>query len=268
MQGVKTLLEKNPNLLKVESFHPERNEKRSRYKKVIKADYDKLYELAKEYISWGRGIPSWRVDWAIEKIFNFGKGMAKEYHLDLLEIDRLFNQVLPHYMRGGLLGCLISGLYTDIIKEDDTLRLYLKRYPATVSGLGYRHHKGKLEIIGNRAYYLGVEMEHGQILVRGNVGNYLGKSIKGGQIMVEGNARNWVGERMKGGLIFIRGDAGHIVGKKMTGGEIVVEGDVGYWVGDDMRGGVIRIKGRYQSLGGERRGGEIYILGNKWERIG
>ncbi|MBM4128722.1 MAG: hypothetical protein FJ243_01235 [Nitrospira sp.] len=243
MQGIKRLLERNPDLLRVGSLDPERREKRQMYEEALK--YDKVEELAREYIRWGSGIPSWEIDYfVIEKIFNFGKGRSIEYSINLLEIERLFNEALPRYMRGGLLGFFISGLYRDIIRESDLLQLNLRRYPASISGLGYRHGCGRLELIGDRAYYLGMNMEGGEILVRGNAGNYLGKSMKGGRIIVEGNARNWVGERMKAGFILIKGDAGNIVGKKMTGGEIVIEGDAGYWIGDDARGGLIRVRER------------------------
>ncbi|MEW6213753.1 MAG: hypothetical protein AB1478_00900 [Nitrospirota bacterium] len=246
MQGIKRLLEKNPDLLRVESLDPERRERRHRYEEALK--YDKVEELAREFVSWGSKIPSWKTDSiTIEKIFSIGKRFAREYDVDILEIERLFNEVLSNYMRGGLLGFFISGLYRDIIRENDFLRLNLRRYPASISGLGYKHSCGRLEIVGDKAYYLGIEMEGGEILVSGNVGNYLGKSMKGGRIIVDGSARNWVGERMEGGFILIKGDVGNIVGKKMTGGEIVVEGDVGYWVGDDAKGGMIRVASR--SLG-------------------
>lgn len=241
MQGIKRLLEKNPGLLRVESLDHEKKERRHRYEETLK--YDKVDELAREYISWGSGIPSWKIDsFVIEKIFNFGKDIAREYAINLLEIERLFNDVLPRYMRGGLLGFFISGLYKDIIREDDVLRLNLMRYPASISGLGYLHSHGRLEIVGDKGYYLGMEMDGGEILISGNVGNYLGKLMKGGRIIVDGSARNWGGEKMEGGLILIKGNAGNIVGKGMTGGEIVIEGNVGYWVGDDARGGIIRVK--------------------------
>jgi len=241
MQGIKRLLEKNPDLLRIESLEPEKREKRHRYEEVLK--YDKVEDLAKEYISWGLTMPSWKIDSpVIEKVFSFGKDMAREYAINLSEIERLFNEVLSRYMRGGLLGFFISGLYNEIIREDDFLGLNLRSYPASISGLGYRHNRGKLNIAGDKAYYLGTEMEEGEILVSGSVGNYLGKSMRGGRLIVDGNARNWVGEKMEGGLILIKGDVGNIVGEKMTGGEIVVEGKAGYWIGEGARGGVIRVR--------------------------
>jgi hypothetical protein len=247
MQGIKRLLERNPDLLRVGDLDLERREKRQRYEEVLQ--YDKVDELAKEYIHWGSGIPCWEIEYfVIEKIFNFGKTRAREYSINLLEIERLFNEVLPRYMRGGLLGFFISGLYRDIIRESDFLRLHLGRYPASISGLGYRQNCGRLELVGDKAYYLGMKMEGGEILVRGSVGNYLGKSMKGGRIVIERNARNWVGEMMKAGFILIKGDGGNIVGKKMTGGEIVIEGDAGYWIGDDARGGLIKVKERRREI--------------------
>jgi len=241
MQGIKRLLEKNPDILRVDSFDLEKKERRHRYEEGLK--YDKVEELAREFMSRASRIPSWKTDFfTVEKIFNIGKSVAREYSVNLMEIERLFNEVLPKYMRGGLLGFYISGLYRDVIRERDVLRLDLRRYPASISGLGYRHSCGRLEINGNKAYYIGMEMDGGEILVRGNVGNYLGKSMRGGRIIIEGDARNWVGERMEGGFILVRGNAGHVVGKKMTGGEIVVKGDIGYWVGDEASGGMIRVR--------------------------
>lgn len=242
MQGIKKLLEKNPGLLRVSSLD-QKKEGRYKYEQTLK--YDKVNELAREYISWASSIPGWKVDaFIIEKIFNFGKGAAREYAINLSEIERLFNEVLPRYGRGGSLGFFISGLYENLIMEGDVLRLNLMNYPATISGLGYRHSYGSLEIIGDRAYYVGMEMEAGEIQVSGNVGNYLGKSMKGGRLIIDGNARNWIGEEMEGGFILISGGAGHIVGKKMTGGEIVIRGDAGYWIGDDATGGMIRVKAK------------------------
>ncbi|MEW6417992.1 MAG: hypothetical protein AB1480_07710 [Nitrospirota bacterium] len=241
MQGIKRLLEKNPGLLRVESLDPEKKERKHRYEEAL--NYDKLDEIAKEYMSWGSGIPGWRIDhFTIEKIFNFGNGISREYAINLLEIERLFNETLPRYGRGGSQGFFISGLYKEVIREDDVLRLNLTKYPASISGLGYRHSHGRLEIVGNKAYYIGMKMTGGEILVSGNAGNYLGKSMKGGQIIVDGYVRNWAGEKMEGGIILIKGDAGNIVGKGMTGGEIIIEGNVGYWIGDEARGGLIRVK--------------------------
>lgn len=241
MQSIKRLLERNPNLLRVDPIAPEKKEKRYRYEKALR--YDKVEELARESVAWLSQIPPWRTDsFTIERIFNFGKDIAKEFKVNLLEIERLFNEILPRYMRGGLSGFLVSGLYSDIIGDEDVIKLVVGRYSASISGLGYRHRAGRLEIIGSRAYYVGMEMERGEILVRGNVGNHLGKSMKGGSIIIEGNARNWVGEKMQGGNILIKGNAGHVIGKKMKGGDIVIEGNAGEWIGDDAEGGTISVR--------------------------
>jgi hypothetical protein len=241
MYSIKRLLEKNQDILRIDPLDFGKKERRRKYEEGLR--YDKVEELAREFHSWGSRIPSWRIDSFItEKIFNLGRNAAREYNINLLEIERLFNDVMSKYMRGGLLGFYISGLYKDIIREKEILRLDLRKYPASISGLGYRHSCGKLEIIGNKAYYIGLEMEGGEIVVKGNVGNYLGKSMKGGNIIIEGDARNWLGERMEGGLILIEGNAGNIVGKKMTGGEIVIKGNVGYWIGDEATGGIIRVR--------------------------
>lgn len=240
MQGIKKLLEKNPGLLRVESPDEKRGI-RQRYEEALR--YDKVEELAKEYVSWGANMPNWKVDHlTIEKNFNFGKTIAKEYAINLLEIERLFNEVLPKYIGGGFLGFFISGIYRDMIGKDNVLRLNTMRYSASISGLGCQHKCGRLEIISDKVYYVGMEMASGEIVVYGNVGNYLGKSMKGGRIYVDGNARNWVGAKMEGGCILIKGNARDIVGEKMTGGEIIIGGDAGYWIGDGATGGVIRVR--------------------------
>lgn len=268
MQGIRELLEKNPDLIKIRP-DKKRIQMLNRYEEVIKADYDKLHEIAKEYMRWGLDIPSWRFDAASARVFEFGRRLAREYNVDIFEVSKLFNGVLPHYTRAGLAGCFISGLYIDIIKQGDIIKLNLMTYPGSIYGIGYRHPKGRLEVVGNRAHFLGAEMEGGEVFIKGNVGNYLGKLKKDGNILVEGNVRNWVGEKMEGGTIFIKGNVGDALGEKMIGGEILIEGNIGSWVGDDMRGGIIRIKGKYKSLSSDRRGGEIYVWENsKWTLIG
>jgi len=268
MQGIRELLEKNPDLIKIRP-DKKRIQMLNRYEEVIKADYDKLHEIAKEYMRWGLDIPSWRFDAASARVFEFGRRLAREYNVDIFEVSKLFNEVLPHYTRAGLAGCFISGLYIDIIKQGDIIKLNLMTYPGSIYGIGYRHPKGRLEVVGNRAHFLGAEMEGGEVFIKGNVGNYLGKLKKDGKILVEGNVRNWVGEKMEGGTIFIKGNVGDALGEKMIGGEILIEGNIGSWVGDDMRGGIIRIKGKYKSLSSDRRDGGIYVWENsKWTLIG
>jgi len=260
MEAIRGLLKRNPDLIKIRP-DKKRMQMLNKYEEVIKADYDKLHEIAKEYMQWGLDIPSWRFDAASTRVFEFGRRLARQYNIDIFEVGRLFNEVLPHYTRAGLAGCFISGLYRDIIKQGDVIRLHLTAYPGSIYGIGYRHPRGRLEVIGDRAHFLGAEMEGGEISIKGNVGNYLGKLKRGGEISIEGSARNWVGERMEGGVIFIRGNVRDALGEKMAGGEIWIEGEAGSWVGDDMRGGIIRIKGGYKSLSSDRWGGEIY----KWE---
>lgn len=267
MRAIRALLKNNPDLLKCGSVNLDKREKRQRYNEFIKDNYDKLEDIAREYRIWVAKIPGWRLELG-EKVFNFGKRIAGEYDLHLQEVGRLFNEILPQRMRGPLLGFFISGAYNEVIQEDDLLCLNLSRYTGTVSGLGYRHSKGRLEILGKGTYCLGVKMESGEILLRGNVGSHVGKFMQGGQIIIQGNAGNWIGQHMRGGLIRIRGNARDIIGKKMTGGEIVIEGDAGCWVADEMRKGIIRIQGEYGSLDEERRGGEIFQWQeDRWKRI-
>ncbi|MEW6002696.1 MAG: hypothetical protein AB1638_08640 [Nitrospirota bacterium] len=245
MEGIKRLLEKNPGLLDVSPLDPERKGRRLRYEKALKCD--RVEEIAREFVNLASRLPNWKIDsFSVEKIFNFGKNIAMDFNIDLPEIERLFNKILNKYIRGGLLGFFISGLCRKVIKEKEVLKVDLTKYPASVSGLGYRHKCGRIEITGNKTYYVGVEMEGGEIVVRGSVGNYLGKSMKGGQIIIDGDARNWVGDKMEDGLILIKGNTGHVIGKGMTGGEIVIHGNVGHWVGEGAQGGTIRVKGLLQ----------------------
>ena len=225
-----------------------------------------LNDIANEFVEFIKGIPSWKFEF-MEDIFKFGRKIYKECRLSLKEIETLFNEVLPDYVQGGMLGSFISGLYHDALNENDVLRLDLRKYYGSISGLGYKHRMGILRIVGNRAFCLGFGMKGGLIEVEGNVGNYLGKYMEDGTVVVKGNARDWVGECMKGGKILIEGNAGNVVGEKMEGGEIVIEGNAGFWVGDDMRGGVIRIKGNVRSISGDRWGGKIYVWRNGWIEI-
>ncbi len=240
MQGIKKLLEKNPGLLRVKSTYENRRIKK-RYEDALR--YDKYEEVAKEYISWALNMPNWKVDYiTIDKNFNFGKTIAKEYSADLLDIEKIFNEVLPQYISGGFLGFFISGMYNDMIGKDDILKLSTIRYFSSISGLGYQHRCGRLEITGDKTHYVGQEMSGGEIVVYGNAGNYVGKSMKGGLIYIEGNTRNWLGSKMEGGRILIKGNTKDIIGEKMNGGEIIIGGDAGYWIGEGATGGTIKIK--------------------------
>jgi len=225
-----------------------------------------LEDIANEFVEFIRDIPTWKFEF-MEDIFNFGRKIYKECRLSLSDVERMFNEVLPNYVQGGMLGSFVSGLYHDAMGEDDILRLDLRNYYGSVSGLGYRHRRGTLKIVGNKAFCLGFGMKGGRIEVEGNVGNYLGRYMEDGTIVVRGNARDWVGECMKGGRILIEGNAGNVVGEKMENGEIIIEGNAGFWIGDDMRGGVIRIRGSVRSVSYERWGGKIYVWRNGWIEI-
>jgi len=225
-----------------------------------------LEDIASEFLEFIQGIPTWKFEF-MEKVFKFGRKIGKECRIGLREVEALFNDVLPRYVGGGMLGCFVSGIYHDMLEDDDTLTFNLSGYRGSVSGIGFRHRKGELRVVGNRALYLGFEMEGGRIVVNGNVGNFLGKGMRGGVIEVLGNARDWVGLEMRGGRIAVRGNVGSAIGVKMMGGEIIVEGNAGFWIGDDMRGGVIRVKGSVRSVSRDRSGGKIYVWRNGWIEI-
>jgi|Deesub1362B_J571_1020462.scaffolds.fasta_scaffold00915_3 formylmethanofuran dehydrogenase subunit C len=260
---VKKLLDLNPDILSLKDAAVE-NIRKEEYRKRISPDYNKLHEIAKDYVRKASEIPHWRMKY-LEKIFNMGERIAVEYSVTLSEVEEFFNNILFNYVKGGLFGAFISGMCSTIMKKDDRIHFQLENY-LSVSGIGFRHSRGVIQVNGNRAYYLGAEAEGGEISVKGDVGNYLGKLNDGCKILVEGNARNWVGKMMKNGSIVITGNAGDILGEKMSGGEIVVEGNAGYWVGDDMTGGIIRIKGDF-SVSNEVRGGEIYCWSDGWVSI-
>ena len=267
MQAIRKLLERNPGLLRLDSVNFDKKTRRQRYDRIIVDTFDKLDDIAREYRNWVAKIPPWHLE-AGEQVFNFGKQTAEEYDLNLNNVDRLFNEVLPNWTRGALLGFFVSGAYHEVIRENNLLPLDLSNYSGTVSGLGYRHPMGRLVIIGNRTYYLGVRMKDGEIVLKGNAGSHVGKFMLGGQILIEGNVRNWIGQHMRGGAIRIKGNAGHIIGKNMVGGEIVIEGDAGSWVADAMRNGIIRIKGGCGTLDEERSGGEVFQWHEDgWRRI-
>jgi hypothetical protein len=267
MEAIRKLLEKNPDLLRSSSVDLGKRKRIQRYDQVIEDQYDKLEDIATEYLAWVAKMPGWRLE-AGEKVFGYGKKIAEEYDLNLNEVALLFNETLPKRLRGALLGFLVSGAYNEVIGDGDLLLLDLTKYAGTVSGLGYRHPRGKLEISGNRTYYLGVNMKDGEIVLRGNAGNHVGTFMQGGQIIIEGNACNWTGQHMRGGVIRIQGNAGHIIGKNMMGGEIVIEGDAGYWVADGMKKGIISIRGKCGAVDAERSGGEVFQgQAGRWKRV-
>ncbi len=266
MKSIKTLIENNPDLLRCGSVDLDKKKRIHKYSRIIEDSYDKLEDIAGEYRSWVVKIPVWRPETG-ERVFHFGKEIAEEYDLNLNEVRKLFNEVLPQGMRGAMLGFFVSGTYHTLIRKADTLLLDLTKYRCAVSGLGYRHPRGKLEIAGNRAYYLGLNMRDGKILLKGYAGSHVGTWMGGGRIVIEGNVGNWVGWHLSGGVIRIKGNAKDIIGKKMTGGEIIVEGNAGGWVGDGMIDGVIRIQGKCGSWDAERSGGQIFRWQEGWKRI-
>ncbi|MBW1980155.1 MAG: hypothetical protein JRJ12_02950 [Deltaproteobacteria bacterium] len=263
MESIRKLLEKNPQLLRCKGVDADKRQRKERYGQFIKDTYNKLEDIVRQYRSWVLRIPGWRLE-SGERVFCFGKSVAKDYDLNLREVERLFNEILPRRLRGALLGFFISGVYDKVIQRDDILHLNLSRYSGGVSGLGYRHTRGHIEIVGSRAYWLGVKMRSGEILFRGDVGSHIGTFMAGGRLTIDGDAGNWIGYRMSGGEIRVKGNVADVIGKKMTAGEIIIEGDAGHWVADDMRGGVIRIQGVYGSIDEERLGGEVV----QWQKHG
>lgn len=238
MQSLIKILKKNPELIRIGSL--KEKTVKDKYEKSIR--HDRLSEIAKQYAEFVLNIPKWKVDrYSIERNFNFGIKITKEHFLTLQDIEKLFNDILPQYFGGGFIGFFISGLYYEIIKDSDTLKLNLRVYPASISGLGFRHPVGRLEIVGDKAYHVGMLMTGGEINIFGNSGNYIGKEMKGGRIIIYGNARNFVGDKMEGGLILVRGDVLDAIGMKMMGGEIIIEGKAGYWIGEGARGGTIKV---------------------------
>jgi hypothetical protein len=218
----------------------------------------RLLNVVNEFVDFIKGFPNWRFD-LMEKVFRFGKRIADECCVDLRDVETLFNELFPKFVQGGLLGCFISGLYHRSMDEEDKLTLDLRNYSGSISGLAYKHRKGKLKIIGDKALYLGFSMSSGVVEVEGSVGNYLGKLMSGGEIWVKGNAGDWIGVEMKGGRIVIEGNAGNVIGNKMECGEIVIKGNAGFWVGDDMKGGIIRIYGNAMSVSPYRSGGTVIL---------
>jgi hypothetical protein len=267
MEALRKLLQKNPDLLRFSSVDSGKKKRIQRYDQVIEDSFDKLEDIAKEYLTWVARMDGWRLETG-EKVFHYGKKVAEDYVLTLNEVIRLFNTIFPKRLRGALLGFFVSGAYHRLIREDDGLLLDLSNYAGTVSGLGYRHPRGRLSIIGNRTYYLGVNMQGGEIVLKGSAGSHVGAFMEGGQIIIDGNAGNWIGQLMRGGMIRVEGNCGHIIGKNMTGGEILIQGDAGSWVGDGMRKGIIRIRGECGATDEERSGGEIFQWqAGKWKWV-
>jgi hypothetical protein len=208
---------------------------------------DKLHEIAAAYER--KEVEMWKDG----DHFIFGREVAIKYNPTILDVETLFNEILHGYIKGKrkfwLMGCFIAGLYVDVIRKDDTITLYPEKYlPLSIAGLGYRHPRGTLEIIGNTGWWTGRFMTGGELRIRGDVGRRLGAGMRGGRIVAEGNAEFGVGEFMKGGEIVVKGDA--------------------CWIGNGMRGGVIRIEGECRLIAESRTGGEIYLLRDgEWVKI-
>lgn len=261
--NLKDLIERY-KVLRIEKFDDKKILRKERY--LSRRMRSILDDIATEFVEFIRDIPTWKFEF-MDEIFKFGRKIGKECNLNLSDIEKLFNQVLNVYVQGGMLGCFVSGLYHDLIEEGEILTLDLRNYRGSVSGLGYRHERGILRLIGSKASFLGFYMKGGIVEVKGNVGNHLGRKMEDGRIIVKGNARDWIGECMKGGIIVVKGDVGNVIGEKMEGGEIVIEGNAGFWVGDGMRDGKIKIFGNVKSISFDRYGGKIYMWRGSWVEL-
>ncbi len=238
MQNILKILSKNPDLIRINDY----KEKTSKKIYESSLQYDRLHEVAKEYSDFAKGIPLWKVDpHTIEQHFSFGIKTIRNIRLTLNDVEKLFNEHLCKFFDGGSIGFFLSGMYHEIMRNDDTIKLNLKAFRVSISGLGYRHPAGKLEITGDKAYYLGTQMLGGEIHVAGNAGNHIGGEMRGGLMVIYGNARNFIGERMEGGKIIVKGNALDAIGIKMLGGEIIIEGSAGHWIGAAAKGGKITI---------------------------
>ncbi len=238
MRNLIQIISKNPELIRIDSYR----EKTSKRKYESSIQYDRLLEVAKEYAQFVKDIPLWRVDnQTIEQNFNFGIKIAREIRLGVDEIEKLFNKHFPKFFDGGCIAFFISGTYYETINISDILKLNLKGFKVSVSGLGYRHPAGRLEINGDKVYYAGMQMKGGEIQIFGNTGNHIGGEMRGGLIMIHGNARNFTGEKMQDGKIIVEGNASDAIGIKMLGGEIIIKGKAGYWIGAAAKGGKITV---------------------------
>ncbi len=238
MRNLIKIISKNPELIRINTY--EEKAAKERYESSI--HHDKLFEIAKEYAQFAKDIHLWRVDHqTIEENFNFGIKIARELRLGSEEIEKLFNDYLYKFFDGGCIGFFISGIYHEIIKKQTTLKLNLTPYKTSVSGIGYWHPDGKLQITGDKAYHIGMQMRGGEIHVFGNPGNHIGTEMRGGLIIVYGNGKNFIGEKMENGTILIKGNAQDVIGILMKGGEIIIEGEAGHWIGNRAKGGKIKI---------------------------
>ncbi len=197
---------------------------------------DKLHQIVSDYTL------HMTIGWRELDHFKFGLKAAQEYRPTISEIEKLFNDILHKEIKDQreywLVGCFISGVYREVLDHDDAITLCTVEYhPQKVAGLGYRHLRGDLEIIGDTGWWTGRYMQGGEIIIEGNAGHRLGAGMRGGRIVVEGDAEFGVGEFMKDGEIVVKGNA--------------------RWIGNEMKGGKIHIMGRCEEVSGTRRGGEI-----------
>ena len=131
---------------------------------------------------------------------------------------------------------------------------------------------GRVIIEGNVSRAIGRGMQGGTVIVKGNIRSEPGKCLMGGTIIIEGNCTTgYAGAGMESGLVVIKGNAGDYAGHSMKGGILIVNGNAGHHVGGDsshqeehnMNGGSIFLEGKYGSLGGGIKGGNIFHKGKQ-----
>lgn len=209
-----------------------------RYSKIVDLDRRGDYDyVVKEFVDFAKDVQSWNVD-AFEDVYKLGRRLSAEFNLSYKDAEALFRDFLPKRVQGGLLGVFVTGVYSRTLK-DNVIVLDGSNYRGTVTGIAYKHRKGKVIVRNCKALYLGYKMEGGFVEVFGDVRNYLGREMKGGTIIVHGNASDWVGFEMEGGRIVVEGNVGNAVGVNMKGGEIIIRGKAGFWVGEGKKGGRI-----------------------------
>jgi hypothetical protein len=197
-----------------------------------------LSYVVDEFADFVKDLPTWDFD-IMDDVFKLGKRLSAEFNVSANDVEVLFKDLLPEKVYGGLVGFFVSGLYNRILKDEDTLVLDGAKYRGTVSGIAYKHRRGKIVLKNCKALFLAYKMVGGFVEVFGNVRNYLGREMKDGMVLIHGNACDWVGFEMEGGRIVIEGNAGNAIGVNMKGGEIVVRGKAGFWIGEGKKGGRI-----------------------------
>jgi|Deesub1362A_J573_1020465.scaffolds.fasta_scaffold00954_3 formylmethanofuran dehydrogenase subunit C len=205
--------------------------------------------------------------------FLYGRKIQKNLGLDIEKIEELVNTELPEKiveyekeikvnlqddMFDSFLGYFVSGLYHDVLKENETITFDLRSFPPKFPHLRYR--------IGNK-WGFGYRHIRGELRIIGYSGGYLGHEMRGGVIDVVGRVSDRTGYRMRDGIIRVHGSCGWRTGDEMIGGRIVIDGDSGEWTGINMYGGEIRVRGKIKSVG-RRYGGRIYCWDDRWVEIG